>query len=78
MHPSMTPMHHQGTGSATPMHPGLTPGYAPFTPVHHANTPMDDNYQMLPGGPRTAEPDGATPGLPPPMAAPTPGGGGGA
>ncbi|GAX85054.1 hypothetical protein CEUSTIGMA_g12474.t1 [Chlamydomonas eustigma] len=50
MHPSMTPMHHFGSGSSTPSHPSMTPMHAPYTPMHQANTPMDDNYMMLGGG----------------------------
>ena len=53
MHPSMTPMHHFGSGGglSTPSHPGLTmtPMHAPYTPMH-APTPMDDNYHGGGGG----------------------------
>eukprot|EP00798_Chlamydomonas_sp_ICE-L_P024641 gene24641-10264_t len=49
---SQTPMHHFGSGQATPAHPSMTPMHAPYTPMHSANTPMlDDNYGMLGGGP---------------------------
>ncbi|KAG1676522.1 hypothetical protein FOA52_000065 [Chlamydomonas sp. UWO 241] len=79
MHHSMTPMHHQGTGSATPMHPSMYGGdrATPYTPLHAANTPMDDNYASF-GGPRTNEPDGRTPAGAgtAPLSAPTPGVGG--
>lgn len=54
MHPSMTPMHHFGSGGgqATPSHPGaMTPMHAPYTPMH-APTPMDDNYHSGGGGGR--------------------------